>query len=423
MNELHNSRDIAVFYFITDLLGKRVVNEGMGLIGRLSDLEARFDGTYPEINNLIVARSFGRPPLKVPFALVKSLAGKAILISFQTESELTEIQGEDTGVLIKEMILDKRIIDTEEYEVEVVYDVHLLHTGGKMYVVHVDVSHAGMLRRLNLKWLASLIYRESAREQLLPWKYVQSLPTDIDRFKGDVRLKIQKERIAEIHPTDLADILEELSGTERIAVFDTLDTKTAADTLEETEPRVQRQLVANVRRERIAEILNTMAPAQVADLLQILPWSEAEGLKPYLSPDTVLRVNELLSQHEINLQSLATMKYLALPETASVNDAIARFREKSHRYDVVMYLYVITESGTLVGVVDIRELIQAEPNQTLGEIMIRQLVTLSPEDSLASAVEEFEQYGFVALPIVKMDRTIIGVVRHKDLFVVHGQTP
>ncbi len=187
------------------------------------------------------------------------------------------------------MVLDKKIIDTDEYEVEVVYDIHLLHAEGKMLVVHVDVTKAGMLRRLHLGWLGRLVWGEVKNADLLPWMYVQPLPTDIDRFRGNVKLTISREKIADIHPVDLADILEELSGEERLAVFDALDTETAADTLEEAEPRVQRDLVASLRRERLAELFHTMTPAQIADILEILPRIDAQALRKSLPSEAERR--------------------------------------------------------------------------------------------------------------------------------------
>jgi magnesium transporter len=302
--------------------------------------------------------------------------------------------------------------------VEVVYDIHLLHAEGRLFVVHVDVSKVGMLRRLRLGWLAQVLGLGVKEAQLLPWRYVQSLPSHINRFDGDVKLKISRDKIADIHPADLADILEELSGEERISVFNALDTETAADALEETEPRVQRQLVASVRRERIIELLKTMTPVQIADILEILPRHEAESLRTALSPEIGAKVSDLLNHHDISLMSIATGNYVALPETATVSDVLSRFRDKSKRYDIFMYVYVVGPDGTLKGVIDIRELIQAGPEVNLGSLMTEQVVCLSPEDTTADAAREFAKYDFRSLPLVDKNGKLIGAVRHKDIAAV-----
>jgi magnesium transporter len=409
------------FFFITQLIRDKVIQlkaDRKVELGRLMDLEIRLGRLYPEVVNLIVGRSFGRPPLEVPFTYVTSIDTRRTIVEVPAGVKLREFDQETSRILVKDMILDKKIIDTDEYEVEIVYDIHLLHAEGRMLVVHVDVTKAGMLRRLHFGWLARLLWGEVKDTELLPWKYVQSLPTDIDRFHGNVKLTVSREKISDIHPADLADILEELSGEERMAVFNTLDTETAADTLEEAEPRVQRELVASLRRDRLAELFHTMTPAQIADILEILPRVDAEALKKSLSAEEVRKVSELLDAHDVKLPSLATERFLALPDSALVRQALTRFRSRTKRYDVIMYVYVTTAEGTLKGVVDIRELIQNRSDETLRNIMTEQIVTLAPTDTLADAASEFSKYGFRALPMVDEDRKLLGVVRYKDLLAV-----
>jgi magnesium transporter len=409
------------FFFITELIRDKVLQlkgDKRIELGRLVDLEIKLSGRYPEVVNLIVGRSFGRPPLEVPFGFVKSIDTRRTIVELPAGAKLREFDKEPARILIKDMVLDKKIIDTDEYEVELVYDIHLLHAEGRMLVVHVDVTKAGMLRRLHFGWLGRLLWGEVKDIELLPWKYVQPLPTDIDRFHGNVKLTVSREKIADIHPADLADILEELNGDERMAVFNTLDTETAADTLEEAEPRVQRELVASLRRDRLAELFHTMTPAQISDILEILPRVDAEALKKSLPAETGEKVNELLNAHDVKLPSIATSRYLALPEAATVRQALAKFRSRTRRYDVIMYVYVTREDGTLKGVIDIRELIQARSDETLRNIMTEQIVTLAPTDTLADAASEFSKYGFRALPMVDEGRVLLGVISYKDLLSV-----
>jgi magnesium transporter len=421
MTAQESTQKLPRFFFITQLIRDKVLQlkgEKHIELGRLVDLEIRLSGRYPEVVNLIVGRAFGRPPLEVPFPYVKTIDTRRTVVELPAGVKLKEFDKETARILVKDMVLDKKIIDTDEYEVEIVYDIHLLHAEGRMLVVHVDVTKAGMLRRLHFGWLGRLLWGEVKDVELLPWKYVQPLPTDIDRFHGNVKLTVSREKIADIHPADLADILEELSGDERMAVFNTLDTETAADTLEEAEPRVQRELVASLRRDRLAELFNTMTPAQIADILEILPRVDAEALKKSLPAETGGKVNELLNAHDVKLPSIATERFLALPGTATVRQALAKFRSRTRRYDVVMYVYVTRENGTLEGVIDIRELIQARSDETLRNIMTEQIVTLAPTDTLADAASEFSKYGFRALPMVDEGRALLGVIRYKDLLSV-----
>ncbi|MCX6091495.1 MAG: CBS domain-containing protein [Candidatus Bipolaricaulota bacterium] len=409
------------FFFISELIRGRVRQDRGGAaeeIGRLADLEITQNGGYPEVVSLIVGRSFGRPPLEIPFSMVKSIDPHVTTIEVPPGGALKEFEYGPTRTLVKDMVLDKKIIDTDDYEVEIVYDVRLLYAEGKMHVVHADVSAAGMLRRLHFGWLGRLLWGQVKETDLLPWRYVQALPSDLGRFRGDVRLTISREKIADIHPADLADILEELSGEERMAVFDTLDTETAADTLEEVEPRVQRELVASMRRDRLVELLQTMTPAQIADILEILPRIDAQVLRKLLPAETAVKVTELLNEPNVELESIVTNRFLALPATALAGDALSCFRDRSRRYDVIMYVYVAGEDGVLKGAIDIRELIQAEEMTPLEDIMTEQVVTLSPGDTLADAAKEFTDHGFRALPMVDEDHRLLGVITYKDLLAV-----
>ena len=409
------------FFFITDLIRDKVLQQKGDKeeeIGRLIDLEIKQNGGYPEVTNLIVGRSFGRPPLEIPFAMVKSIDTRRTLVEVPPDVKLKEFVHEPARTLIKDMILDKKIIDTDGYEVEIVYDIRLLLAEGKMRVVHVDVTKAGMLRRLHFGWLGRLLWGEIKETDLLPWRYVQPLPSELDRFKGSVKLTISREKIADIHPADLADILAELSGEERMAVFETLDTETAADTLEEAEPRVQRDLVAALRRDRLVELFQTMTPAQIADILEILPRFDAQVLRKSLPAETAVKVTELLDEQDIDLESIATSRFLELPETALVGEALACLRDRTRRYDVIMYVYITAEDGTLIGVIDIRELIQADEMTRLKDAMTEQVVSLSAEDTLADAATEFSDHGFRALPMVDENHRLIGVIPYKDLLAV-----
>lgn len=170
MNEKEKNQTPPEFFFISELVGDKVIQQSGNMIGRLRDLEIQLGGLYPEVINLIVHRTFGRPPLAIPFSFVKSIDARKTLVDIRQDSAVKEFKWVPERILIKDMILDKRIIDTDEYEVEVVYDIHLLHAEGRMFIVHVDVSKAGMLRRLHLGWLARLLHSHVMEQRLLPWR-------------------------------------------------------------------------------------------------------------------------------------------------------------------------------------------------------------------------------------------------------------
>ena len=162
-------------------------------------------------------------------------------------------------ILLQDHILDKKILDLDDHEVEIVYDVKLAFQNDKLYAAEVDFSHYRALRRLGFRKLAKLLTNRN-KEDRVSWLYVQPLPEQLGSFAGNIKLKVPKAGLSEIHPVDLADILEELEGGQRVALFNALDAEQASDTLEEVEPRVQRELIRAIEKERAALLINEMSP-------------------------------------------------------------------------------------------------------------------------------------------------------------------
>jgi len=299
----------------------------------------------------------------------------------------------------------------------VVYDVKLTARNGLLYATDVDCSRAGFLRRIGLKRVSNFIrgLADSISSDTIPWTYVQRLPAAIGSFQGNVKLNVLKAKLPEIHPVDLADILEELDQEQRVAIFSALDTEQASDTLEEIEPRVQRQLLSSLSIERTAELVDAMTPAQAADLLAALPASDVDLILERLAPAEASRINFLLEHHEDQVSAFTTPRYIAFRPEARVREIVRAYRDLARKADVVMYVYVTDPAGTLLGVLDIRELLQAQLNDRLGDIMTTNMVVLDETDSVTDARKLFSRYGFRAIPVVDAGRLLKGVIPYRDV--------
>ncbi|MCX6642602.1 MAG: CBS domain-containing protein, partial [Candidatus Bathyarchaeota archaeon] len=229
-------------------------------------------------------------------------------------------------------------------------------------------------------------------------------------------LKVLREKLSELPPVDLADVLEVLEDDQRTELFASLDTETAAEALDATEPRVQRQILSAINVERITQVFSHLSPMEIADMISILPRGESEEIKQILSKEIAEKVNEIISKHDIPASTLALRRYLAFPGDTIVEDAFIRFRKEAPKSDVTMYIYVIDNEAKLTGVVDINELLQADPETTLEKIMTKNVVTVEPSTMRRELKEIFQKYHFRAIPVVDELRNIVGVVREKDAF-------
>ncbi|MDD3370431.1 MAG: CBS domain-containing protein, partial [Alphaproteobacteria bacterium] len=214
-----------------------------------------------------------------------------------------------------------------------------------------------------------------------------------------------------------ADILEELEPEHRMAVFNQLNTEKASDTLEEIEPRVQRELVALLPVHRAAELVNDMSTAQAAGMLSSLPATEVDEILERLDPEDREKIRRLLEKHDDQILSFASSHYMTAPPEMKVGDVMARFRDMSEEADVTMYIYITSPTGTLIGVVDIKELLCADPESHLGDIMVANVITLGEEDTVSTAIKQFNHYGFRALPIVDDSDVIKGVIPDRDVIL------
>ena len=400
-------------FFLSELIGRRVYLKSNS-VGKLKDLVVQENaGKIPEVTHLLVHRPYGDSRILIPWDKV-TLISNTEIISEITTTEGYELNPLDNHIFLKDYILDKKILDMDGHEVEVVYDVKLLFQNERLFVSEVDFNRFRILRRMGFKKLANYLakYKEGSS---ISWLYVQPLPETIGSFEGNVKLNVLKENINDIHPVDLADILEELEGNQRIAVFNELEPELASDTLEEVEPRVQRELIRSMQKEKAAGLINEMSPAQVAGILSVLPASEADEIIEYVDSENKERVQQLIDQTDENIMLYSTQQVIKRPVDTMVKEVIDNFREVAGDMDVIMYVYVVSADNILQGVVDIRELIAAEPEQTLGDIMTDSLITLNPDDILHDAVDMFFRYSFRAIPITDENDYLLGVVSFHDI--------
>ena len=401
-------------FFLSQILGREVFLRQQR-IGRLGDLGITETGRLPAVSHLIVKRPYGYPSLTVPWDKVLMISNTEVVLDLGAESSAAFERPPPEGVvLLKDHILDKKILDMDDHEVEVAYDVRLVFQGGTLDASEVDFSHYRALRRMGLKWLARVL-TDRNKEARVSWLYVQPLHGTVDSFTGNVKLKVSKEALADIHPVDLADILEELDRPQRVALFNELEPEQATETLEEVEPRVQRELIGALPKERAAKLINEMTPAQAADLLAILPKTEADQLLTLLDRDTSSHVEQIISEHNEQIGNYATRNLIELPASTRAGDVLRDYRELARSKDVIMYVYVTDEQDVLKGVVDLRELIAAEPDQTLGQIMTENVISLNPDDTLSDAVDMFARYSFRAVPVTDEHNRLMAVVSFNDI--------
>jgi magnesium transporter len=401
-------------FFLGEILGRRVFVR-KHRIGRLADLAIVETGKLPEVTHVVVNRPFGYPPLTIPWDRVVLISNQEVVLDLD-EGAVAQFERppQENLILLHDHILDKKILDMDDHEVEVVYDVKLAFQNGKLYAAEVDFSRYRALRRLGFHRLAKVLTDRNS-ENRVSWLYVQPLPAQLGSFSGNIKLTVPKASLSEIHPVDLADILEELDSGQRVALFNALESEHASDTLEEVEPRVQRELIHAIEKERAALLINEMSPAQAADILAILPRDEAAAILKLLDRDTSSKVEQIIGKHDEQILLYGSPEVIRLPPTTPAAEVLTRYRELAKDKDAVMYVYVVDGGGTLKGVVDIREIVAAEAGQTLADLMTEHVIALPKDATLREAAMVFDRYNFRALPITDEHDHLLGAVSSRDV--------
>jgi len=400
---------------LSDILNVPVLKSGKK-IGSLNDLVIVETAKIPEVRSLYVTRSFGKPSLIIPWENVHTLTGRGIEVTI-SDVKPYEAEPADDMILLRDYVLDKKVIDLEENDVEVVYDIRLVLRNKKLYVTDVDTGKAARLRRLGLGFLAHVIYSpaDPDAEQMISWTCIQPLPTNIGRFKGNVKLNVLKENLSEIHPVDLADILEEMDHEQRVMVFSSLEHEHASDTLEEIEPKVQREIISSLSTEKVVQLINDMTPGQAADILSVLPSSEAHVILDAMNAESARKVQAIINRQEEKVLHYTTQKILKFPPETMVEYVQNDYPRHARDKDVIMYIHVVDEFDHLLGIIDLRELLQADDKASLGNVMLENVITLSADSTLKEAAQEFARYGFRSIPVVDEENHLMGVIPYRDV--------
>lgn len=408
---------IEMFVFLSELLGRPVVDENGVPLGKLADLKVRLGEQFPRVVTLRIRRRLEKTPVSLDWAEVASLNGNVIRLKPGATGKFKAADVNHEEILLRDELLDKQVVDTHGAKIERVNDVHLLIAGPELRLVHVDIGIRGILRRLGwLKFVDSFtnwLFAYQLKEKMVSWKFVQPLAADLQR--DSLKLNVNLKRLREIHPSDLADILEELDQGNRSRVFKALDLQTAAETLEELDPKLQVSLIESAPAEIASDILEEMAPDEATDLLADLSEDSKQKLIDTMEKPHRENIEELLQFEEGTAGSIMTKDFISLDGDKNIGHAIEEFRKVRHPLDSIAYIYVTDEEGRLAGVLTLRHLIICDREARLSDLMNPHLVKVRARDDVSDVRAIFKKYKFMALPVVDEVDRLTGVITLKDV--------
>ena len=237
----------------------------------------------------------------------------------------------------------------------------------------------------------------------------------VDSSTFGITLSKPYSKLHTLHPSDLADVIEELDKKSGQAIFESLDEEKAADVLEELEPDAQVDMIESLSIEKAADVLEKMPTDEAADLIDELEDEKAEQILNEIEKETSDDIREILEYEEDTVGTLMMTDFLSFREDLSIEKTIEYLREHKPEPDTIYYLYILDDNEKLKGTVSLRDLVIADPEMILNDVMINPVAYLYDTDELDSVAEIISKYNLLAIPVVNKDKTMEGVVVIDDI--------
>ena len=409
---------------LSSILGAAVYDSSGALAGHVREVAISPQDDPGHISDLVVKTSSGDRllPVKEVSALERSAVRATAVRAAGNAQDWQPLVSSSGMLLLERDLLDQQIIDVSGRKVVRVNYLDLSPEAAngsvRLKVGRVDIGLRGAVRRL-LKGLAPsrAIEALAARmpERAIPWEAVNLIETDPARR---VHLILEYQKLAKLHPADIADILEDLTPAEREAVFGSLDEEVAADALEEIDPKMQVELISAIDSDKAADIVEEMEPDAAADLLGDLPQETSEEILEEMEPAEREEVAELLAFKEDTAAGRMTTEYLAVPPNATIEDTILKLRAFTGESELINTIYLVQAGGKLVGAVPLVSLVLALPGTRMASLSPEHVISCTAAASDKDVAEMFDKYNLMSLPVIDDEGRLAGVVTADDVISV-----
>lgn len=404
--------------YLSQMLGEPVVDANGEKIGSISDLAIQTGEVFPRITSLAFLG-----PGKTPFMIswrkyVDSFTEEGLRLKVdRTAIRFSYLQPAE--VLLARDLLNRQIVDTQGMKVVRVNDLKLSVSGSQLRLLGAEVGMRGILRGL-APWVEKAVCAVSKAfgrpidERIIAWNYMDLLDRDLSK----VQLSVTHTRLEELHPADVADILEQLDPKQRANVFKHLDDAQAGEAITEMEDEFQADIIEGLDERRASRLLRDMDPDDAADIVGDLPYEKAETLLRLMGVESAAEIRQLLGYKEDTAGGLMTTQYVAMHASDTVEETTEVLRTLEEDHPTVSYVYVLDEYDKLVGVLSLRTLVLAQSQTQLGNIMFDELITSLPETPEDELAADISKYDLLAMPVVDESGRLLGIVTVDDAMEV-----
>ncbi|KLU66503.1 magnesium transporter MgtE [Desulfosporosinus acididurans] len=398
-------------FYLSRVLGNKVISSKQKEIGRLLDLIVDVNEIRPKVIAAKIKVDRQVRVINYSGISVFKRTGQYIL---QCE-ELNDVEvAKENIMFLKKHVLDKQIVDMDGRKVVRVNDLRLAILKSGTFTVAVDVGVDGLLRRIGVAKPIKIICKPfgiHVPSKMILWDEVAS----VDYSHVGIKLTKEHDKLLTLHPSDLADIIEDYDRHTQVAIFNSLDEEKAADVLEELETDAQLNVLRNLSIEKAADVLEKMPADEVADILDEMRDEDAEKLLNEMEQEVSLEVRELMEYPDDTVGSLMITDYISLNENMTINQTLIALRKLKPEPDTVYYLYIVDNNERLVAAVSLRDIVISELEVKLKEIMHRDIFYVYDYEKPEKLNEIITKYNLLSVPVVDKNKKILGIVIINDV--------
>jgi magnesium transporter len=227
-----------------------------------------------------------------------------------------------------------------------------------------------------------------------------------------------KKRLSELHPADIADILETLDEEKKKELFNLLHAEIASDVILKVDDQSREQILEDINKEKLTDIVEEMASDEAADLIADLPKEEAKDVLEKLGWEDSAEVQKLLKYPEDTAGGIMQTELLSIREEMLVEDAIIQYMALSQEVGNIHNAFIIDKDRKLVGVIPVRNLLIIKPETPISKVMVRNVISVNVQVDQEDVAKIFRKYDFVSLPVVDDDGKLAGVIVIDDIIDV-----
>ncbi len=407
-------------FYLSRLIGCEIYDARENILGKIVDVYVRIPVVAPDSDESSRPQVVGfsvKVDGKKKNAILNDLQivkfGIRYKVQCQTMAYVNPEQFSD-AILLKDSILDKQIVDITGRKLVRVNDIRMVAIPAGAFVVAVDVGTEGLLRRIGIDRIINrilLLFRGRIPSKFILWDDVEA----IDLNTLSIQLSKSRSKLNTLHPSDLADIIEDLGRTSKTTLFSSLDEEQAADVLEELDVKEQVHIIECLPVEKAADVLEKMPANEAADLMDNLEDEKAEQLLHEMEPEASEEVRDLLEYPDSTVGSLMTTEVLTFYEDQTIAEVLDFIRHEQPDMETLYGLFVIDKKNTLTGTITMRDLLISDSKARLEDVMDDNLNCVNDYDKLDSLSEMVSKYNLLAVPVTNDNNELEGMVVVDDI--------